>query len=92
MRADKFHRTPWLALAGGLLSMLLMAPMRPFAGFGNRSVAGKLILVENDLELGFQGQQRVHYAGFMKTILGDGGLLLIEFPRGCNQKIFFIFF
>lgn len=52
--------------------MLLMAPMRPLAGFGNRSVAGKLSLVENNLELGFQDQQGVHYAGFMKTILRVG--------------------
>lgn len=69
-----------------LLSMLLMAPMRPFAGFGNRSVAGKLSLVENNLELSFQDQQRVHYAGFMKTILGGGELLPIEFHTVCNQR------
>lgn len=75
-----------------LLSMLLMAPMRPFAGFGNQSVAGKLSLLENNLELSFQDQQPVPYAGFMKTILGGGELLPIEFHTVSNQRIFFILF
>lgn len=53
--------------------------LRPFAGFGNQSIAGKLSLVENHLELSFQDQQGVLYAGFMKTILGGGDLLPTEF-------------